>query len=251
MKHNYDFWNNKLPKGFYDEIFIKGKNNKANLQSSWHNLTFLKVKEYFDESYNHLDYACGPGTFIGNYTNCNSIGFDISHNQIDYANEKYKTSRSIFTTSKSDILKKGPFDIITALGLIEFLSIDEFEEELKFLLDNLKPNGKILLTTPNYGGFMPVLESLSNIFNTVSYNEVKETNYTSKKLKKLMEKTFSDLNLNYKIKKILNFGIIMSIFNNSLGMKIEQFIEKTFVNNLGFLFLIEISKYDYQINNEH
>ena len=25
MKHNYDFWNNKVPKGFYDEIFIKGK----------------------------------------------------------------------------------------------------------------------------------------------------------------------------------------------------------------------------------
>ena len=32
-----------------------------------------------------------------------------------------------------------------------------------------------------------------------------------------MEKTFSDLNLNYNIKKILNFGIIMSIFNNSLA----------------------------------
>ena len=251
MKHNYDFWNNKVPKGFYDEIFIKGKSNNANLQSSWHNLTFLKVKKYLDESFVHLDYACGPGTFIGNYTNCNSIGFDISHNQIDYANEKYKTSRSIFTTSKSDILEKGPFDIITALGLIEFLSIEEFKKELKFLLDNLKPNGKILLTTPNYGGFMPVLESLSNIFNTVSYNEVKETNYTSKKLKKLMEKTFSDLNLKYNIKKILNFGIIMSIFNNSLGMKIEQFIEKIFVNKLGFLLLIEISKYDYQIDNEH
>ena len=122
---------------------------------------------------------------------------------------------------------------------------------MKFLLDNLKPNGTILLTTPNYGGFMPVLENLSKIFNTVSYNEVKETNYTSKKLKKLMEKTFSDLNLNYNIKKILNFGIIMTIFNNSLGMKIEQFIEKIFVNKLGFLLLIEISKYDYQIDNEH
>ena len=28
-----------------------------------------------------------------------------------------------------------------------------------------------------------VLENLSKIFNTVSYNEVKETNYTSKSLK--------------------------------------------------------------------
>ena len=35
----------------------------------------------------------------------NSIGFDISPNQIDYANEKYKSSRNIFTTSKSDILE--------------------------------------------------------------------------------------------------------------------------------------------------
>ena len=92
MKHNYDFWNNKLPKGFYDDIFRQGKSNNASLQSSWHNLTFLKIKDYVDESSNLLDYACGPGTFTGNYTNCNSIGFDISPNQIDYANEKYKNS---------------------------------------------------------------------------------------------------------------------------------------------------------------
>ena len=50
MKHNYDFWNNKLPKGFYDDIFRQGKSNNASLQSSWHNLTFLKIKDYVDES---------------------------------------------------------------------------------------------------------------------------------------------------------------------------------------------------------
>ncbi len=251
MKHNYDFWNNKLPKGFYDDIFIQGKSNNASLQSSWHNLTFLKIKDYVDESSNLLDYACGPGTFTGNYTNCNSIGFDISPNQIDYANEKYKSSRNIFTTSKSDILERGPFDIITVLGLIEFLSVDEFKKELRFLLDNLKPDGKILFTTPNYAGLMFVLEKVSQIFNSVSYNDVKETNYTSKKVKKLMKNTFSELNLNYKIKKILNFGIIMSIINNSFGIKLEQFIEKVFVNKIGFLLLIEITQNDYQTPNEY
>ena len=51
MKHNYDFWNNKLPKGFYDDIFRQGKSNNASLQSSWHNLTFLKIKDYVDESF--------------------------------------------------------------------------------------------------------------------------------------------------------------------------------------------------------
>ena len=37
----------------------------------------------------HLDYACGPGTFIGNYKLNNSIGVDISLKQINFANEKY------------------------------------------------------------------------------------------------------------------------------------------------------------------
>ena len=66
-----------------------------------------------------------------------------------------------------------------------------------------------------------------------------------------MKNTFSELNLNYKIKKILNFGIIMSIINNSFGIKLEQFIEKVFVNKIGFLLLIEITQNDYQTPNEH
>ena len=43
----------------------------------------------------------------------------------------------------------------------------------------------------------------------------------------------------------------MSIINNSFGIKLEQFIEKVFVNKIGFLLLIEITQNDYQTPNEH
>ena len=33
----------------------------------------------------HLDFACGPGTFIGNYLSLDSIGVDISVKQINFA----------------------------------------------------------------------------------------------------------------------------------------------------------------------
>ena len=121
MDKNYEFWNYKLPTGFYDKLFSDGKEKNIGLQSTWHDLTFLKVKKFIKNNDNHLDYACGPGTFIGNYLECNSIGYDIAINQIEYANSKYSDKNKYFTTSKKEILLKEPFDVITVMALIEVL----------------------------------------------------------------------------------------------------------------------------------
>ena len=242
MESKYEFWNDTLPEGFYDDIFIKGLNKKAGLQSSWHHLTFVKIKKYILKNDNHLDYACGPGTFIGKYLNTKSLGYDISKNQIDYANSKYSNKFKNFSISKKDVIKNGPYDVITVIGLIEFLNYKDINKEINFLLDNLTGSGKIIFTTPNYGGLMYLIEKISNIFNEVSYKEVKESNFSKTKLLNLL-KSFDELNkCNYKVKRILNFGILFTILNKNTGIKIENFIEKIFRNYFGFLLVLEISK---------
>ena len=79
------FWDKELPVGYYDKIVTHGLKENKGLQANWHNSTFLKVKKYISKDDIHLDFACGSGTFIGKYLYNNSLGVDISNNQISYA----------------------------------------------------------------------------------------------------------------------------------------------------------------------
>ena len=84
-----NFWENSLPAGYYDKILTKGLKKNKGIQANWHNATFLAVRSYIHEDDKHLDFACGPGTFIGNYRLNNSHGVDLAATQIKFANSKY------------------------------------------------------------------------------------------------------------------------------------------------------------------
>ena len=241
MNLKNEFWENKLPIGFYDDLYTSGQDKKTGLQSNWHHISFLKIKKYIKNTDYHLDYACGPGTFIGNYLDCTSIGYDIAENQITYANNKYSSERKIFTSDKNMLSKDKPFDIITVMGLIEVLTEEEFESELNLLLSILKPEGKIVFVTPNYGGAMYFLEKISNVFNSVNYKEVKTSYYSRKKINYLMNNNFKDFDIRFETKCILNFGILLSIFSKKYAIKLENKIENLFSNFFGFLLVLEIT----------
>ena len=85
-----------LPLGYYDKIFSEGLKVNKGIQFSWHYLKFKTVKEHFPEYDSHLDIACGPGTFIGNFLDNKSVGLDISKNQIQYAKNKYPSLKVSF-----------------------------------------------------------------------------------------------------------------------------------------------------------
>ena len=68
----------------------------------------------------NLDYACGPGTFIGQFDLDNTLGYDISSSQINYAKKNY--SKNYFTNDLKIVKKQGPYDSITLIGLLVFLS---------------------------------------------------------------------------------------------------------------------------------
>ncbi len=235
-----EFWINQVTPGYYDQILIKGVKKKSGIQSNWHNITFKKISKLITSKSEHLDYACGPGTFIGNYLKSNSIGVDISQQQIDYAKKKYSNS-GIFLTTEEFIFDNynEKFDYITVIGLLEFIDSDEIIKLVNKLNMILKPNGKVYLTTPNYRGLMYFLQKFVNIFGKVSYENQVINRFNKDTLEQLLIKSeFS----NIKIKKILNFGIFLSAFNHNLGFRFEEFIEKIFWNFFGSILLIELKK---------
>ena len=135
-----NFWEDQLSSGYYDNIVTTGVKNRRGIQACWHILTYKKVAKYVNNSFNHLDYACGPGTLIGQFTNANSIGVDLSSNQINYAIKKYGTKGNFMTIENFDFSKPAnKFEIITILGLFEYLEDSDILRLLDKIYDSLKP----------------------------------------------------------------------------------------------------------------
>jgi len=235
-----NFWENDLPPGYYDLIVRQGTEKNRGIQTCWHVLTYSKVCSFVEESTDHLDYACGPGTLIGRYTKARSIGVDLSHNQIDYAVQNYDHRGDFIPLDNFHFREnQDSFDVITALGLFEYLN----DEEILNLLDEfylmLKDNGKIIITTPNYGGLMYVLDKVLNLIGPVDYGLQNINKFSKKRLIQLINKTKFK---SYKVSKFNTLFLFLSFINLNLGKKMNNFIEQITKNKFGFLMLLEITK---------
>jgi 2-polyprenyl-3-methyl-5-hydroxy-6-metoxy-1,4-benzoquinol methylase len=235
-----DFWDYKLPANYYDKNLLDGLSLNRGIQANWHNITFINVKNKMGSDKKHLDYACGPGTFIGNYILNDSVGLDISVNQIDFAKQKYSKHGKFFCISDIDLKSyNGHFQTITVIGLLEYLDTREATELLETLYKLLSDDGKIILTTPNYGVVMRILEFLSHKIGRVDYSSEHKNKYTEKKLMRFLSKSkFTDI----KTKKILNLGIVFSFFSIKFGCKVVDRISTFNGYRRGLLFLIELQK---------
>lgn len=237
MNKNKSFWHQDIEPGYYDKIIQLGLEKNKGLQSNWHNCTYKKVLDLINNSSNNLDFACGSGTFIGRYLQSKATGVDIALEQVNYARSKFKDKNFFSVEEFNNLNIEEKFETITVLGLIEFLTVDEFLVILKQLRKLLDKNGKIVLTTPNYSIMFKAIQKLSIIFGVNNYSEVTVNKFTKKKITNILKRSdFEDI----EVKKIINFGIFFSIFSHNLGLKIEKLIEKYFSNYFGFILLIEI-----------
>ena len=233
--NDINFWENNIQSGYYDLNFRKGLNKNRGLRFNWHQLTFKEVLKHIDPNEKNLDYACGSGTFIGQYNLKNTLGYDISSSQISYAKKIYSTKH--FTNEIKSVEKYGPFDSISVIGLIEFLSKEEIYNLFRDLKLLLKPSGKIIFTTPNYGRVMQFTQWFFSLFGGENYKNVTINKLTNKNIQNLkLDHYFEDI----EIYKIINLGIFFSLFNNSLSNYIHDFIGKITNNNFGMLFVIKV-----------
>tara|TARA_B100000029_G_scaffold40169_2_gene37495 strand:+ start:23593 stop:24318 length:726 start_codon:yes stop_codon:yes gene_type:complete len=220
--------NQDVPIGYYDKVYIK----KRGIQSKWHHQKFNFVRNKFKKKYKHLDYACASGTFINSLKNKNlSIGLDLSRKQISYA-KKYENSFHKFKVATIPLpYKNSTFDIITVLELIEHCS----EKENSFIFNELyrvlKPGGKIIITTPNYSSFWPLLEKLVSLFGSVNYEHQHINLFNKKKLYNFLSK--KEFNQIY-IETFIYFAPFFAALNWKLSNFIEK-IEKFIKTPFGFL----------------
>jgi len=236
-----NFWTDILEPGYYDKILINGLEKKRGIQANWHNLTFMHISQFLNPSMKHLDYACGPGTFIGNYSFSKSVGVDISDKQINFAKKKYGEKSEFLSISSFEktYLEKEEFDIITILGLFEFISDDEILDLLNKLYDILKPGGKIVVTTLNYKSKIKFLIKLINKLGSVDYQNQHSNELNSVGLKKIFTKSKFK---NFDVSTFLNFGVFFSIISIKFGSRLNKVINQINGFNNNYLLVGTLTK---------
>ena len=183
--------------GYYDIIFRKN----SGVQSKWHHLKFFHVQKEIVAPCRHLDIGCGPGTFIGTLSEgIISYGVDISKKQIEYANKhyqnEYKSFQQIFV-GREFPFEDNSFDVVTIIEVIEHLRKDQALSLLDQSYRMLRPGGKIIITTPNYKSFWPLLEVLLNSCGQISYQDQHINRYCKRSLyNQMLESGFKSVKIN-------------------------------------------------------
>ncbi|MBP9854311.1 MAG: class I SAM-dependent methyltransferase [Candidatus Omnitrophica bacterium] len=185
VKDKFDY--GSIDAGYYDRVFHK----KQGPQSKWHHVKFRFLKEKMGDYNDHLDVGCGPGTFVGLLdSGKKSVGVDIAQEQIIYAREHYETPLHTFVHIQAGQpfpFADHSFDLVTMVELIEHLPYEDTLTLLTEVKRVLKPGGRVLITTPNYASFWPILEFFVNKFSELSYQDQHITFYKKPILRNLLK----------------------------------------------------------------
>jgi len=227
---------NKIDPGYYDKIF----NKKNSPRSKWHKLKFKKINSIIRKykPKNILDVGCGPGTFLAQLnTDANCHGIDIAKQQIIYASNKYTKKKLKFSVCDNAFFNfpDNYFDIITSIELIEHLSSEEIIKNLKEIKRCLCKDGYLIITTPNYKSFWPILEIIISTITSQNYLDQHISKFDKGSLRKLLNNNnFLVINLS----SYLWISPFFSIINDYISNKIFNWEEKNFKSFGNLLFAI-------------
>ena len=184
MTGNFDY--DAIPIGYYDSVYRR----ESGAQSKWHHLKFAAFRREMAGLRDHLDIGCGPGTFIASLGGeTQSRGIDIAKPQIEFAQTHYGgVGRSFEVTGELPLpYDDDSFDAVTIIELIEHLPAEQNRTLIAEALRVLRPQGKLLVSTPNYASCWPLIEALVNRLGPTSYAEQHITHYRPASLHKLLE----------------------------------------------------------------
>jgi SAM-dependent methyltransferase len=184
MAYSYD----SIPVGFYDQVFQRNRG----IQSKWHHHKFRRIIQEIGNVSNHLDFGCGPGTLIHLLPQgISGVGVDIAAAQLTYANQNYAGPQKEFVKIDSPHLPfpDQAFDSISCVEVVEHLELSLTHDILSEFVRVLKPGGKLIVTTPNYGSLWPLIEVMVNRLSTVSYEEQHITKFKRANLEILLKES--------------------------------------------------------------
>jgi 2-polyprenyl-3-methyl-5-hydroxy-6-metoxy-1,4-benzoquinol methylase len=189
MAYSYD----SIPAGFYDEVFQRNRG----IQCKWHHHKFRRILQEIGNVAKHLDFGCGPGTLIHLLgPGIATVGVDIAAAQLSYAERNYASPEKQFVQIESAQLPFADetFDAITCIEVVEHLELKLTQEILREFIRVLRPGGKLILTTPNYGSLWPLIEIMVNRLSNVTYEEQHITKFRRPSLFALLKESgFSEV----------------------------------------------------------
>jgi len=116
------------------------------------------------------------------------LGIDPSEAKIEYMKSKDLTNCVFVHGDMSTVVLQDKFfDTALFIEVIEHLhGIEEAEFILDKLYDTLKPNGKLIVATPNFGGFFgKTMDRLYGIFQKNAYADEHQLKFSLETLKEL------------------------------------------------------------------
>lgn len=140
------------------------------------------IKKYKKKK--HLDIGCGSGDlcFYASKIAKKSIGIDFSSKMISIANGKFNRKNLSFINGNIfNYQPKDKFDVISAVGFLEYLSFEEINKIISYCHKNLTRSGILILGSRN------------RLYNLFSLNKFTEFEVKLKTHKKFLKEAI-DLN---------------------------------------------------------
>ena len=142
---------NKTLRKFYDKVYVKGEKKHFTTYRESSSTSEIKevLKQISWKSKTVLDVGCGTGFFAFSAAKRGAcvLGIDFSEEAIEIANSQYLHKNLKFKSI--DVSKiKEKFDVIVSNGTLEHM--DDPLKTLKLFKKHLNPNGKIIITSPNW-----------------------------------------------------------------------------------------------------
>jgi len=142
---------NKTLRKFYDKVYVKGEKKHFTTYRESSSTSEIKevLKQISWKSKTVLDVGCGTGFFAFSVAKRGArvLGIDFSEEAIEIANSQYLHKNLEFKSIDVGKIKEK-FDVIVSNGTLEHL--DDPLKTLKLFKKHLNPNGKIIITSPNW-----------------------------------------------------------------------------------------------------
>lgn len=130
-----------------------------------------QLRQILNNQKDILDYGSGPEAKFYFYLKNNRIPFKNYFCFDPLVKNAKKYSKNIKFIKNIKSIKKRKYDLVSMFAVLEHLDYPDFD--YKFIIDNIKPGGYLLITTPTKLA-KNVLEFLSYKIGIVSKREIKE-----------------------------------------------------------------------------
>jgi len=216
-----------------------------------------------------LDCGCGTGYSLpivaANFPTGHYVGIDMEKGAIDYARQRYKNLHFAVMNGRCLAFSPSCFDVVLSFEVLEHLSKKQQEEYVREMHRVLKPDGMIILSTPNKEVFSLGYENSLNLYHIAER--------TLSELSKLLGETFASMEIygqyfdgedlrrkdklqiesKFTLKKRMKRYAIRWIINSPIAKPAYDMYEATKAKVLGKrkVYPFEISASDFKFDKTH